>query len=195
MKYLLQSKLTEYFDSIDKEVLVLYHFCSNRTRGVDEMGSTILCSWIHQLLKHKPALISILLDSGVVDSHSGHINGHSSYSLKRLWEIFKLLIKSSGCKTLLIMADALDECEKDSAEELILLLPEILNQEADMPAVKILFTSRDEIHIKENLPKEALSLDLVNERTRESMERYFSRTPACFTTDIPVSNFFILDTC
>lgn len=151
----------------------LYYFCNNRKRGKDETGGSILRALIHQFAKSWPRLVdSVLEGHAATDSHGFLHDVAFEWSLKRLWEIFKTLVGESCLDKVFVVIDALDECERTSTEDLLFMLPDIMQSEEKTPEIKILLTSRTEDHIEEALLDQALSLPLRPELLEGDMVTY-----------------------
>jgi hypothetical protein len=83
------------------------------------------------------------------------------------------MITTSDIQELVIVVDALDECDRSSTEMFLLLLPALLNDSApsNSPKLKILVSSRTEAYIEERLEGHALRLAVIPELNKSDIER------------------------
>ncbi|KAI9760618.1 MAG: hypothetical protein M1840_002375 [Geoglossum simile] len=148
----------------------LYHFCDKRKRP-DEAASHILRSLIHQLLSWRPSLFAIVLErSGVMDSHS-FSRGTSVWTFDALWAIFKTIVTHSQLREICCVIDGLDECESNSIETFLSLLPQLLSQ-ADKTTSKLFLTSRPSRHITSSLRGHTSVIWVNPEDTKYDIETY-----------------------
>ena len=136
---------------------LVYFFCDNQ----DDRRKTaplILRGLIYQVLSQRSDL-AICLHTEY--EKQGEQLFTSPNSLHTLWRIFHTIIERSGVQQMFIVIDALDECNNETMEELLMLLePYIIleNDELDQSFqkdpgcnIKWLLTSRNELMIKQLL--------------------------------------------
>ncbi|KAF8243144.1 hypothetical protein K440DRAFT_637762 [Wilcoxina mikolae CBS 423.85] len=95
---------------------ILYYFCNNRRRGTKERADSILRALLHQLLTRKPYILDSIFESDAVLDSSSFQSDSWEWSTQRLWGIFSTATRNSGLQELVMIIDALDECERDSAQ-------------------------------------------------------------------------------
>ena len=150
------SKRIQQIGNSPRQALV-YFFCDNQDDR-RRTASLILRGIIYQILCQHPDLAVYLHNEY---KKQGEQLFSSRNSLQTLWRILHTIIKNSGLQDVYIVIDALDECDVDSMETLIVLLePYIDFQEDDLGqcdqkdmgcSIKWLLTSRSEVRIKQPL--------------------------------------------
>ena len=150
-----------------------YFFCDNKDDR-RKTGTSILRGLIYQMLCQRPDLCFYLRDS--YDKQKEQLF-NSPNSLQSLWRIFQNIVRHESLQRVYIVIDALDECEAESLELLInhvdpyqeaksnMLASE--QSENDYGKVKWLFTSRNEVMIKQLFSE---SLDISLETNRNQVE-------------------------
>ncbi|KAI4191398.1 MAG: hypothetical protein LQ348_003532 [Seirophora lacunosa] len=152
-------ELTKRRESAEKGLrqALVYFFCDNQD---DRRGnaSLILRGIIYQILCQHPGL-AVYLNNEYEKQREQLFS--SPNSLQTLWRIFHNIIKNSDLQEVYIVIDALDECDIDSMETLLVLLePYIdvqnddivpIDQQAPFCRMKWLLTSRNEPRISQLL--------------------------------------------
>lgn len=136
---------------------LVYFFCDNH----DDRRKTaplILRGIMYQVLCQHPDL-AIYLNNEYEKQREQLFS--STNSLQTLWRIFHTIVKNSGLQRIYIVIDALDECDIDSMESLLVLLEPYIDVQKDELGqndqecfgcqIKWLLTSRNELRIKQPL--------------------------------------------
>lgn len=139
------------------DTALVYFFCDNQDDR-RKTASLILRGLIYQILCQRPDL-AVYLHNEYEKQREQLFSSPSS--LHTLWRIFQTIIESSGLREILVVIDALDECDKETMESfLVLLEPYITVEEDDLGQnlqkdlrcnIKWLLTSRNELMIKQLL--------------------------------------------
>jgi len=143
-------------ETVPNKALV-YFFCDNQDDR-RKTASLILRGIIYQVLCQHPDL-AVYLNNEYEKQREQLFASRNS--LQTLWRIFHTIIKNSELQEIYIVVDALDECDIDSLETLLVLLEPYINTEEDDSAqsaqknlgchMKWLLTSRNELRIKQPL--------------------------------------------
>jgi hypothetical protein len=143
--------------------LLIYHCCDQRTR-FDETASSILSSLIHQIIVENPLLFDkVIATSQLMQSYSSLKRG-TSWTFDSLWSIFEALVIGSQLQVLYCIIDALDECERESMENLLPKLTELLDRGTSGTTLKLLLTSQKQGHIIDCLEGHVESLYIDSAR-------------------------------
>lgn len=150
------SKKTQQVDNNPKQALV-YFFCDNQDDR-RRTASLILRGIIYQILCQHPDL-AIYLQNEYEKQREQLFSSRNS--LQTLWRIFHTIVKNSDLQQVYVVIDALDECDMDSMETLLVLLEPYICFQEDDPGqsdqkdldcpIKWLLTSRNELRIKQPL--------------------------------------------
>ncbi|KAL8732752.1 MAG: hypothetical protein Q9166_002533 [cf. Caloplaca sp. 2 TL-2023] len=136
---------------------LVYFFCDNQD---DRRGTAalILRGIIYQVLCQHPDL-AVYLNSEYEKQRDQLFSSRNS--LQTLWRIFHTVIKHSDLQEIYVVVDALDECEMESMETLLVLLEPYVGApkddigQSDQKAlncnIKWLLTSRNELRIRQPL--------------------------------------------
>jgi len=136
---------------------LVYFFCDNQDDR-RKTASHILRGIIYQVLCQHPDL-AVYLHNEYEKQQEQLFTSRNS--LQTLWRIFHTIIKNSGLQEIYIVVDALDECDIDSLETLLVLLEPYIETEEDYNSqsahkdggchMKWLLTSRNEPRIRQPL--------------------------------------------
>lgn len=150
--------LTKRSQNADKglRLALAYFFCDNQD---DRRGSAslILRGIMYQVLCQYPGLAMHL--SNEYEKQREQLFS-SPNSIQTLWRIFHNIIKSSDLQEIYIVIDALDECDINSMENLLVLLEPYIDAQEDTfmksdqdsgCCIKWLLTSRNELRISQPL--------------------------------------------
>lgn len=150
------TKKVQQVENNPKPALV-YFFCDNQDDR-RRTASLVLRGIIYQILCQHPDL-AVYLHNEYEKQREQLFTSRNS--LQTLWRIFHTIVKNSHLQELYVVIDALDECDMDSMETLLVLLePYIELQEDDLGQsdqkylgcpIKWLLTSRNELRIKQPL--------------------------------------------
>ena len=143
-------------ETVPNKALV-YFFCDNQDDR-RKTASLILRGIIYQILCQHPDLAVYLHNEYEKQQEQLFV---SRTSLQTLWRIFHTIIKNSELQEIYIVVDALDECDIDSLETLLVLLEPYIDTEEDDNVqsaqkdmgchMKWFLTSRNELRIKQPL--------------------------------------------
>ena len=150
------TRRTQQMENSPRKALV-YFFCDNQDDR-RRTASLILRGIIYQILCQHPDLAIYLHNEYEKQREQLY---SSRNSLQTLWRIFHTIIRNSGLQQVYVVIDALDECDVDSMETLLVLLEPYINfqdddlgqssqKDVDCP-IKWLLTSRNELRIKQPL--------------------------------------------
>ncbi|MCJ1269015.1 hypothetical protein MMC22_008903 [Lobaria immixta] len=136
---------------------LVYFFCDNQDDR-RRTASLIMRGIIYQLLCQQPDL-AVYLNNEYEKQREQLFSSRNS--LQTLWRIFHTIVKKSDLSEIYVVIDALDECDIDSMETLLVLLePYIDTHENDLSQsgpkdlnchIKWLLTSRNDLRIKQPL--------------------------------------------
>ena len=172
------SKRTQPYLSAS-DVALVYFFCDNQ----DDRRKTaplILRGLIYQILCQRPDL-TIYLHNEYEKQREQLFT--SPNSLQALWRIFHSIVNNSGILEIVIVIDALDECDPESMDLfLVLIEPYISVQENSQAQVhqndtncrmKWLLTSRNDLRIKQPLTGSLdVSLEENSSHVHEAVRKF-----------------------
>ena len=150
------TKKMQQVESNPKQALV-YFFCDTQDDR-RRTASLILRGITYQILCQHPYLAVYLRNEYEKQREQLFT---SRNSLQALWRIFNTIVKNSHLQELYVVIDALDECDMDSMETLLVLLEPYIDLQEDYfeqsdqkhldCPIKWLLTSRNELRIKQPL--------------------------------------------
>ncbi|KAM7184541.1 hypothetical protein V8F20_012187 [Naviculisporaceae sp. PSN 640] len=173
----LVDKLTLNSLVTSQQYTTLYFFCDDKMQDHRD-ASAIMRGILHQLVSDRP---------GVLKRHGGaHFKTkgtRAANELLTLWDLFQNIIQDEECPPLVIVIDALDECEEKSRHRFLSLVAEFYSgskygsmatsrainavshsMSTKKNTVKMLITSRPEISIAESFE---MALDVVRLKAEE----------------------------
>jgi hypothetical protein len=115
-----------------------YFFFDDRIDGQNR-GSDCSAAIVHQLLRQKPHLIPPIRRAQETKSTQWRIR------FDVLWEILEKAVEANGNASIILLIDALDECEVSSRDNLIQLISSLVGKQRDLDrsSLKVLMTSRN----------------------------------------------------
>lgn len=174
-------ELTKKLERAEKGLrqALVYFFCDNQD---DRRGnaSLILRGIIYQLLCQYPGLKLYL--NNEYEKQREHLFS-SPNSIHTLWRIFHTMLKNSDLQDVYVVIDALDECDSNSMETLLVLLEPYIavhsdgfvrnDQQAPSCRLKWLLTSRNESRISQLLTGSLdISLEVNSSHVYESVCKF-----------------------
>ena len=158
---------------------LVYFFCDNQDDR-RKTASLILRGLIYQILCQHPGL-AVYLHNEYEKQREQLFS--SPNSLHTLWRIFQTIIEYSGLREVYIVIDALDECNKETMENFLVLLEPYIAVEDDdlspnmqkdsMCNTKWLLTGRNELMIKQLLTGSLdISLEENSTHVNEAVLRF-----------------------
>ncbi|KAJ4302951.1 hypothetical protein N0V90_001842 [Kalmusia sp. IMI 367209] len=121
--------------------VLLYYFCSNRDKNRNT-AVTIMRGIIHQWLNFHPHLAQHIKNS----FEGSETTKYTISSFVSLWRLLLTLIDQRGSCQVVCVLDGLDECEKDSLEQLLDAVGDYLSKSEteSRPGLKLILLSRSQ---------------------------------------------------
>ncbi|KAE8154683.1 hypothetical protein BDV25DRAFT_126348 [Aspergillus avenaceus] len=139
MRYLVESVLTS-----NASRTVLYFFFNDDSEDKRSIVNAMRCI-LYQLFKQHPNLLTDkILERFETDDRITN-------SFSELWDILFLAAKQNANKTIICLLDALDECDKSGASQLIEALGKVYKNETANRNLKFLIASRPYDYIRQGL--------------------------------------------
>lgn len=178
-KHVWKGLSSELRSSPKGDMVLLYYCCNARTRP-DESAASILRALIHQFLWQKSLAFKNVVQSNELMQSRSISGGSTDWTFSALWSIFKDIVANSQDQVYCII-DGLDECENESMEDLLLLLPSLLKKGNSKAFSKFFLTSRVEGHIVSALEGHAANITITSDVTRHDVEIYVGERLANLT--------------
>lgn len=143
MAIYLTEELSKDFSNTNRKTLA-YFFCDS---GVDirKTAISIVKGLLYQLVKQHESLLTYILPK----YHERGIELFKSFN--SLWRIFMAIVADEDTGQKYCIIDALDECDRESQEILLLQLEETFQSRSVSSNIRILVTSRPYPEIRESL--------------------------------------------
>jgi ankyrin repeat protein len=138
-------------------VTICYYFCDDKNEA-QRYATSALCGILHQLVSSKPSLIKYVL--GPYQAKGRRI----TKELKTLWDILIAALADPAAENVMLIIDALDECEESTRQPFLDWISEFIKvREFENRSVKILMTSRPDFSIASKLGSPAVQLRMEDE--------------------------------
>ncbi|PLB50904.1 hypothetical protein P170DRAFT_356241 [Aspergillus steynii IBT 23096] len=146
---------------------ILYFFL--QSKGADVNNATaVVRTLIWLLLSQQPGLIDYVMSEY---RRSGKALFGSSSAFSGLSKIFKKMLQDDQVEKVVLVIDALDECQEENDEQKVLLrfLNELLSDNRIVSKLKVLVSSRPEWEIQTEIVKDSSKICIL-ELDRQSLE-------------------------
>ncbi|KAK0742692.1 hypothetical protein B0T18DRAFT_305669, partial [Schizothecium vesticola] len=170
--------------SVPVPYVTVYFFCDDKIQEHRDAPS-IVRSILHQLVADRPSLVRRYFGSCFKSRGTA-----AAKELITLWDLFVAVCRDKECPPLVVIIDALDECEERTRSRLLSSIANLYSDRSmnsEQSSVKMLITSRPEISIADTLEAleevrlkaedetESISKDVVlvaKERLRATLQRF-----------------------
>lgn len=173
------TKLAQSNGQTTNTVLMSYFFCQG-TDGRINNATAILRGLIYLLIEQEPSLISHVQEKY---NHAGKDLFSDANAWVALSEMFTAILQDSKAGKVILIIDALDECEADLAK-----LLDILIQQFALPHIKCIVSSRNILGIQQQLesyiPQGILSLEQTGNAScvSEAVDAYIKHSISCLAS-------------
>ncbi|KAL7925190.1 hypothetical protein ACQKWADRAFT_285315 [Trichoderma austrokoningii] len=167
------TKLAKSTDETPNTILLSYFFCQG-TDGSINNATAVLRGLIYLIIVQEPSLISHVQEKY---RHAGKDLFSDANAWVALSEIFAAILQDSKVKEVILVIDALDECEADLPK-----LLDIITQQFEFSHIKCVVSSRNILSIQQRLESSIsqgiLSLELKGNASRvsEAVDAYIKHS-------------------
>lgn len=171
--------------------VLLYYFCSNRDKNRNT-AVTIMRGIIHQWLNFHPHLAQHIKNS----FEGSETTKYTISSFVSLWRLFLTMLQQRGSCQVVCVLDGLDECEKESLEQLLDALGDYLSkcEDKSRPSLKLILLSRPQPALLESKlgRYHRIKLDDSDVEISNDVERYIFAKVAELASEQNLSEEMIL---
>lgn len=170
------TKLAQPNGQTTNTILMSYFFCQG-TDGRINNATAVLRGLIYLIIAQEPSLISHVLEKY---NHAGKDLFSDANAWVALSEIFAAILQDPKVKEVILVIDALDECEADLSK-----LLDTIVQQFEFSHIKCIVSSRNILGIQQRLesyiPQGILSLELKGNAScvSEAVDAYIKHSISC----------------
>ncbi|UKZ66551.1 uncharacterized protein TrAtP1_007723 [Trichoderma atroviride] len=174
-----KTKLAKSADQTANTILLSYFFCQGTDRRINN-ATAVLRGLIYLIIAQEPSLISHVLEKY---NHAGKDLFSDGNAWVALSEIFAAILQDPKMKEVILVIDALDECEADLSN-----LLDVIVQQFEFSHIKCIVSSRNILGIQQRLesyiPEGVLSLELKGNAScvSEAVDAYIEHSISRLTS-------------